>query len=96
MQIIGNFVIYIGVLFVSIGVLGIYRFKNFYQISLAASIVDTVGYISIILGIIIKNGFSFFSLKLIFILIITIIINPLISHAIVRSAYISGYKIGED
>lgn len=96
MQIIGDLLIYVGIFFISIGIFGIYRFKNFYQIALTASLVDTVGYISIILGIIIKNGFSFFSLKLGFVLLITLIINPLISHAIVRSAYISGYKIGKD
>ncbi len=96
MEYIGNFLIGLSLIFITIGVFGIYRFKNFYQRALISANIDTVGYITLMLGFIIKNGFSFFSLKISFILIITLIINPLVSHAIVRSAYISGYKIGRD
>lgn len=96
MEYIGNFLIGLSLIFITIGVFGIYRFKNFYQRALISANIDTVGYITLMLGFIIKNGFSFFSLKVSFILIITLIINPLVSHAIVRSAYISGYKIGRD
>lgn len=96
MEYIGNFFIGLSLIFITIGVFGIYRFKNFYQRALISANIDTVGYITLMLGFIIKNGFSFFSLKVSFILVITLIINPLVSHAIVRSAYISGYKIGRD
>ena len=96
MEYIGNFLIGLSLIFITIGVFGIYRFKNFYQRALISANIDTVGYITLMLGFIIKNDFSFFSLKVSFILVITLIINPLVSHAIVRSAYISGYKIGRD
>lgn len=96
MEYIGNFLIGLSMIFIVIGVFGTYRFKNFYQRALISSNVDTVGYLTLMFGVIIKNGFSFFSLKVLFILLITLIINPLVSHAIVRSAYISGYKIGKD
>ncbi len=96
MEYIGNFLIGLSLVFITMGVFGIYRFKNFYQRALISANIDTVGYITLMLGFIIKNGFSFFSLKVSFILFITLIINPLVSHAIVRSAYISGYKIGRD
>lgn len=96
MEYIGNFLIGLSLIFIIIGVFGIYRFKNFYQRALISANIDTVGYLTLMFGMIIKNGLSFFSLKLLFILLITLIINPLVSHAIVRSAYISGYKIGKD
>lgn len=96
MELIGNFLIALSLIFITFGVFGIYRFKNFYQRALISANIDIVGYITLILGLIFKNGFSFFSIKLIFIMIITLILNPLVSHAIVRSAYISGYKIGKD
>lgn len=89
-------IIIIGVLFVTIGVIGIYRFKNFYSRALVASKVDTVGYITLMIGVILRSGFTHFSLKVFVILIITMILNPLITHSIVRSAHISGYKIGKD
>lgn len=89
-------IIIIGVIFVSIGVVGIYRFKNFYSRALVASKVDTVGYITLMIGIILRSGFNFFSAKVFVILLITMLINPLITHSIVRSAHISGYKVGKD
>jgi multicomponent Na+:H+ antiporter subunit G len=93
---IGTLIIIIGVVFVAIGVIGIYRFDNFYARALVSSKVDTVGYLTLMIGVMIKNGFSFFSLKVFVILVITMIINPLITHSMVRSAHISGYKIGKE
>lgn len=95
-DLIADVIIYLSLFFVSLGVIGIFRFKHFYSRALVAANVDTVGYLTLMFGVILKNGFSFFSLKVLFILIITFIVNPLVSHAIVRSAYISGYKIGKD
>lgn len=89
-------IIVLGVVFVSIGVIGVYRFKNFYSRALVASKVDTVGYITLMIGIVLRSGFNFFSAKVCVILLITMLINPLITHSIVRSAHISGYKIGKD
>ena len=89
-------IIIIGVVFVSIGVVGIYRFKNFYSRALVASKVDTVGYMTLMIGIMLRSGVNFFSAKVFVILLITMLVNPLITHSIVRSAYISGYKIGKD
>ena len=93
---IGTIIIYIGIAFVSLGIIGLFRFDNFYSRALVASKVDTVGYITILLGVILKSGLSFLSFKILFILLITIIVNPLTTHIIVRSAYISGYKIRKD
>lgn len=96
LDLLGTIIIVIGVIFVTIGVIGIYRFNNFYSRALAASKVDTVGFITIIIGVILKSGFSFFTLKVLVILIISMLINPMITHSIVRSAKISGYKIGKE
>lgn len=93
---IADLLIYLSLFFVSLGLIGVFRFKNFYSRALVAANVDTVGYLTLMFGVVLKNGFSFFSLKVLFILCITFIVNPLVSHALVRSAYISGYKIGKD
>lgn len=85
--------IYVGIFFVAIGVLGFYRCKNFYTRILVTANVDATGFIFILLGVIIRHGFSFFSLKVFFVIVFALIINPLITHAITRSAYNSGYKI---
>jgi multicomponent Na+:H+ antiporter subunit G len=95
MQLLGNVLIVIGLVFIFFGVYGILRFKNFYSRILITSKVDTVGFITLMIGIIIKAGMSFFSLKVLFIIILAIITNPISTHAIARSAYISGYRVND-
>ena len=93
MNIIGYVFIITGILFICFGVLGIYRFKDFYSRMLIASKIDTIGFITVMVGVVIKSGFTMFSLKVLLILVITIIINPVINNAIVRSAYYSEYRM---
>jgi multicomponent Na+:H+ antiporter subunit G len=85
-----------GIVLIAFGIAGIYRFDDFYKRALVSSTVDTAGYITLMFGIMLREGISLFSLKVAFIVIITLIVNPLVSHAITRSAYISGYKIRKD
>lgn len=90
--VIGDAAMVFGMIFMSFGILGLYRFKKFYSRALSASTIDTVGFISIMVGVIIKRGIDFFSLKVFLIMIIVMIINPVATHAIVRSAYNSGFR----
>lgn len=92
----GTIIIYIGLIFVAFGIVGLFRFDNFYTRALTASKVDTVGYITILIGVMLKSGFTFLSLKIGVLLVITLIINPLTTHMITRSAYISGYTIKKE
>jgi multicomponent Na+:H+ antiporter subunit G len=95
-DIIGTIIIWIGISFIAIGVFGIYRFKNFYPRILVVSKIDTVGNITLMIGVVVKNGFTFFSLKVLLILLIMTVINPLSTHSIARSAYFSGYRIRKE
>lgn len=90
---IGDVIIFIGLIFIALGVIGIFRFRNFYSRALISSKIDTVGFITIIAGLVIKYGLNFDTLKLLLIMIIYLMINPLTTHSIVKSAYHSGYKI---
>ncbi len=96
MQIIGYSLIVIGIFFILIGLLGISRFHNFYARLLSAADIDTVGLITILLGVIILSGFSWFTLKVMLILALILIINPLVTSSIASSAFFSGYKLKED
>ena len=95
MELVGNIVIYIGLAFIFIGVIGIYRYKNFYTRLLLTTKIDTVGAITIIIGVAIRHGLSFFSLKTLLLVIIMVILDPLASHMVARSAHLSGYKTDE-
>ena len=92
MEILGNIIIVAGIIMMFFGVIGLFKFKNFYPRILVTAKIDTVGTLTLIAGFIIKHGFSFFSLKLLLLLGIMLLLNPLASHIIARSAYLSGYK----
>ena len=92
MIIAGNIVIGVGVLFVLIGVVGILKFKNFYTRILVTAKIDTVGMITIFIGIAIRHGLSFFTFKVLLLMVVLMIVNPLATHMIARAAYLSGYK----
>jgi multicomponent Na+:H+ antiporter subunit G len=93
---IGYLLVWMGIVIIAIGVLGTYRFNNFYPRVLASALIDTMGNITVLIGIMLLKGFSFFTLKVAIILIIMMSINPLSTHSIVRSAYYSGYKVRKE
>ena len=93
METLGSAIIIAGITLMSFGVIGIFKFKNFYPRILVTAKIDTVGVLTLIAGLVVKHGFSFFSLKLLLLLGIMLILNPLAAHMIARSAYLSGYKL---
>ena len=88
-EIIGNIVIVAGIIFMFFGIIGIYKFNNFYTRLLVASKSDIVGAVTLMLGVAIRHGFSFFTAKVLLLVVIMLIFNPLISHVLARSAYLS-------
>ena len=95
LEIIGLIIMSIGMVFMFLGIIGIFRFKCFYARILVVTKVDTVGVIVFLTGLAIKHGFSFFSAKLMLIVIVILILSPLVGHMLARSAYISGYKLSD-
>ena len=75
-----------------LGVIGIFQTnKDFYYRILVACKIDTVGFMTLVIGLAIRHGFSFFTGKLFLIVIIIMVLNPLVAHIVSRSAYKSGY-----
>jgi multicomponent Na+:H+ antiporter subunit G len=74
------------------GVIGIFKLKAFYARILIAAKIDTVGSFTFIIGVAVKHGFGFFSLKLLLLAALLLFINPLITHMIAHSAYMSEDK----
>jgi len=75
------------------GIIGIFKFKSFYTRILVTPLIDTIGTIAVILGLAFMHGFSFFSLKLLLLIVFKLLVNPLVSHIVARSAYLGGYEI---
>lgn len=93
MEIASNILIILGVVFMLFGLIGNFKFNNFYSRILVTAKVDTVGVITLIVGVALRHGASFFTLKLVLLAVIMLILNPLATHMLARSARLSGYKI---
>lgn len=93
---IGKGLIVLALIFIAIGVLGIFRYKDFYSRILISSKVEVLGLITLMVGVMVCSGFSFFTLKVSLILVLVALTNPLVTHAIARSAYVSGYAVNKD
>ena len=74
------------------GAVGIFSFKEFYSRVQAASVTDTLCVFFIMLGLILQSGFNLVSVKLIIAVGLLWLTGPLATHALVRSAYLTGLK----
>lgn len=93
---LSNVMIAVALFFMAFGIIGIFRFDDFYSRILISSKVETVGFITMLLGMMLRTGWDYSTLKILLIGLMAIITNPLSTHAVARSAYISGYKTGRE
>ena len=93
MHFISNVVIIIGICFMFFGATCLFKFKDFYPRLLASSKVDTVGLLTLLFGICLRHGISFFTGKVLLIIVIILILNPMVAHIVARSAYEAGYQV---
>ena len=91
MERIGEIIIILGLVFMLLGIIGICKYRDFYPRILIASKIDTVGVLTVMLGIIIRQGFSFFSFRVLILLSFLLLISPMLTHLLARSAYLSGH-----
>ncbi len=77
--VIGNVIIALGTAFVVLGLFGIFRFKSFYLKLLTGSKIDTIGMIAVLLGAVVRSGVTWFSAKVLLVLAIVLLINPIVS-----------------
>jgi multicomponent Na+:H+ antiporter subunit G len=92
-DILGLIVMIVGLLLMGIGIFAIFRFKGFYTRILVISKVDTVGTITFLFGLAIRHGISFFSGKILLIVVFILILSPLVGHMVARSAYLSDHPL---
>jgi len=77
----------LGTFFMFIGSLGLIRLPDFYSRAHATGKVDTLAIILVILGLVIYEGFSVNSAKLIIIITFVALTNPTATNALLRAAY---------
>jgi multicomponent Na+:H+ antiporter subunit G len=82
----------LGIVFMLMGSIGIVRLPDFYSRTHAVSKSDTLGIIFVIGGLIVYEGFTQSSLKLLFVMLFIALANPIGTHALARAAIRKGLK----
>ena len=83
----------IGCFFIIVASIGIVRFPDFYSRLHPAGKSDTIGQSLILIGLIIYEGFSMVSVKLLIIVLFVFIASPTATHAVAQAAFMSGLKL---
>ncbi len=81
-----------GAFFGLVGGIGLLRFPDFYSRMHAAGVTDTMGAGLMLAGMMVQGGFSLVTVKLILILLFMLITSPTSTHAVAKSALISGLR----
>jgi len=69
------------------GGVGIIRFPDFYTRMHAVGVTDTLGAGTILIGLMLQNPGGLVVLKLLLILVMTLFISPVASHALAKAAF---------
>jgi len=93
MIVIGTIVIILGIVFMLLGVIGLFKYKSFYTRILLASKIDTMGALTVLIGVALRSGSLTIALRVLLLLALMFIINPMVTHIITRSAYEEGLRI---
>ncbi len=82
----------LGCFLVLVAAIGIIRFPDFYSRMHPAGKSDTLGQALILAGLMVYEGVTLVSAKLLFIIVFIFIANPTATHALAKAAYVSGLK----
>lgn len=86
-NIVSAFCLLLGSFLCLSGGVGILRFPDFYSRMHAAGVTDTLAAAMILIGLMLQNPEGLVLLKLLLILLLTIFISPVASHALAKAAY---------
>lgn len=81
-----------GAFFMLVGSIGLIRLPDFYSRTHATSKSDTLGVMLVVFGLILYEGFTVNSAKLLIILVFVALTNPTAAHALGRAAFLFRLK----
>ncbi len=82
----------LGTFFMAVGSIGLIRLPDFYCRAHAQGKVDTLALILIILGLVMYEGFTLTSVKLLLIIVFVALTNPTGTNALTNAAYRFGLR----
>jgi len=86
------FLIVVGLFFLVVGSIGMLRLPDVFSRAHALSLTDSLGAVFVLLGLAVYEGFSFNFLRILVVLFLIYLLNPVIAHATIRAAYRSGLR----
>ena len=92
MEIIAGIFLIAGLFLIFVAAIGILRLPDFYSRLHASGLSETLGMVLCFIGLIIYEGFTFTSVKLLIIALFFFLANPIGTLVISRAAYRSGLK----
>ena len=81
-----------GLFFLIVGAIGMLRLPEVFTRSHAVSLTDTLGAFLTLVGLALYQGFTINAVKILVVLALLFLLNPVISHATLRAAYRVGEK----
>ena len=84
LKLLGIILIIIGVFFTSTGIIGMIKSNSFRVQILLSSTIDTAGFLSFVIGVALYSCNIVFMLKILILILICIVINPVTTHEIAR------------
>ncbi len=82
--------ILVGLFFLVVGSIGMLRLPDVFSRAHALSLTDTIGAFFVLVGLAVYEGLGVNFLKIVVVLALIFLLNPVIAHATVRAAYRSG------
>ena len=92
MEYVGAGLMLIGLLFLVVTAVGMVRLPDVYTRSHAVALTDSLGAVFLLAGLAVQQGFTPNALRILVVLSLLYVLNPVIAHATVRAARRSGVK----
>ena len=92
MDIIAIPLILVGLFFLMVAAIGMLRLPDVFARSHAVSLTDSLGAFCMLVGLALYQGFGINMLKILVVLALLFLLNPVIAHATIRAAYRVGVK----
>lgn len=92
MEILAIVLILVGLFFLVVAAIGMVRLPDVFARSHAVSLTDSLGAFCVLVGLSLYQGFGINMLKILGVLALLFLLNPVIAHATLRAAYRSGVK----
>jgi len=88
--------IVIGMFFLVVGSIGMLRLPHVFARAHALSLTDSLGAVFVLAGLAVYQGFTMNSLKIMVVLALVCLLNPVIAHATIRAAHRAGLRSSEE